>query len=83
VHSRWRRVHAHEETDDSALPLLIENELGGPMRLDVVLTDWLLDSVEETAALFWEIVVLVREIRRVAPQCLAMPDNSIAFAKDK
>jgi hypothetical protein len=81
--SRWRRVNAPEGMDESALPLLIENELGGPLSLDVMLTDWLLDSADEAAALFWEIVVLVREIRKVASQSGAMSDNSNASAKDK
>lgn len=80
--SRWAQAQVHDEMSESELPLLIENELGGPLTLDAVLTDWLLDSTDEAAALFWEIVVLVREIRKLASQRPAMPDTANAFAQD-
>ena len=79
--SRWAQAHVQDELSDSELPLLIENELGGFLTLDAVLTDWLLDSTDDAASLFWEIVVLVREIRKLAPTRVAIPDTSNAFAR--
>jgi len=79
VQSPWRRAHAQE--DESPLALLIENELGGPLGWDVMLTDWLLDPADEAAALFWELVVLVRHLRGAAPQRFAIPDHSNPSAK--
>ena len=73
VQSSWRRVHAEESGDETALALLIENELGGSLGLDMLLTDWLLDPADEAAAVFWEVVVLVRHVRGAAPQRFAIP----------
>ena len=81
--SRWCRVHAQEGIDESELPLLIENELGGPLDWDVMLTDWLLDPVDEAAAVFWELVVLVRHIRGAAPQSFAIAGRPNPSAKEK
>lgn len=82
VQSSWRRVHAGESRDETALALLIENELGGALGLDVTLTDWLLDPADEAAAVFWELVVLVRRLRGAEPQRFAIPDHSNPSAKD-
>jgi len=81
--SHWRRIHTHEGGIESALPLLIENELAGPVSFDVMLTDWLLDPADEAAALFWEIVALVRNSGELARQSFAMRDYSNPSAKDE
>jgi ParB family protein of integrating conjugative element (PFGI_1 class) len=82
VQSSWRRVHAGESGDETAFALLIENELGGALGLDVLLADWLLDPTDEAAAVFWELVVLVRHVRGAAPQRFAIPDYSNASKDD-
>jgi ParB family protein of integrating conjugative element (PFGI_1 class) len=81
--SHWRRVHTQESIDESELPLLIENELGGPLDWDVMLTDWLLDPVDEAAAVFSELVVLVRHIRGAVPQSFAIAGHPNPSAKEK
>lgn len=66
--SAWRRLCLSEGEDESALPLLLENELAGPVSLDAMLTDWLADPADEAATLFCEILTLVRSLRAALPQ---------------
>ncbi|MDP2708310.1 MAG: hypothetical protein Q8O70_12530, partial [Burkholderiales bacterium] len=73
--SDWRRLCLCEDEDECALPLLLENELAGPVNLDVMLTDWLADPADEAATLFCEILTLVRRLRAAMPQRDSMPED--------
>ena len=66
--SAWRRLCLSEVEDEGALSLLLENELAGPVNLDVMLTDWLTDPADEAATLLCEILTLVRSLRAATPQ---------------
>ena len=74
--SGWRRLCLCEGEDEDALPLLLENELAGPVSLDAMLTDWLTDPADEAATLFCEILTLVRSLRAALPQRFSPPDDA-------
>lgn len=74
--SGWRRLRLCEGEDESALPLLLENELAGPVNLDVMLTDWLVDPRDQAATLFCEILTSVRSLRAALPQCYSPPNQA-------
>ena len=71
--SRWRRLRLGEAEDESALPLLFENELAGPVNLDEMFMDWLIDPTDEAATLFSEILASMRSLRAELPQRFLPP----------
>jgi len=74
--SAWRRLRLCNGEDDSALPLLLEQELAGPVNLDVMLADWLVDPRDEAATLFCEILTSVRSLRAAAAQHQSPPNQA-------
>ena len=56
--SRWRHLFLSEGEDEDALPLVLENELAGPVSLDLMFADWLTDPGDEAATLLCEILTL-------------------------
>jgi hypothetical protein len=67
--------------NECALPLLLENELAGPVNLDVMLTDWLTNPADEAGTLFCEILTHVRSLRAALPQRFSPSPNAERLAQ--
>ena len=66
--SGWRQLRLGDGEDGSTVSLLLEEELAGPVKLDLAFTDWLMDPANEAATSFCEILTSVRSMRAASPQ---------------
>jgi len=73
--SRWRHLFLSEGEEADRLPLVVQDELAGPVSMDMVFIDWLTDPRDDAATLLCEILTSVRSMREAMLQRSSPPDD--------